>query len=117
LSVGWYSSAQSDEPIKYSASRASQWKAEYSREGIPDSDMPWFQPYIVLGSVLTFLLYFTVLREENDIDLSLSTKLYERIDGLEESQLRQALRYNLDNGHETSSIKKRLAELESERNQ
>jgi len=42
----------------------------------PLGDMfPWYQGYIVSASLAVFLIYFCILREENDIDLMLDTDL------------------------------------------
>ncbi|XP_014270587.1 uncharacterized protein [Halyomorpha halys] len=102
-----------DEPVKFTTSKASQWKASFTRSGEKEEDeAAWFQPYVVSLSVVIFMVYFCVLREENDIDEKLGTSLYDRIEGLEEAQLRILLRYNLENGKETADIKKRIRELE-----
>ena len=58
------------------------------------------------------MLYFCVLREENDIDEELGKSLYERIPGLEKAQLQEVYRYNSMQGHDTSAITARLQELE-----
>ncbi|CAH1389843.1 unnamed protein product [Nezara viridula] len=104
----------SDEPVKFTASKASQWKASYTRSGDEKEkdEAAWFEPYVVSLSIIVFMLYFCVLREENDVDEMLGTSLYDRIEGLEEAQLRILLSYNLDHGKETSDIKKRIRELE-----
>lgn len=66
-------------PVKFSESPASGWKASYSRQGVNKEDIAaWFQPYVILGSISAFLLYFCVLREESDIDDMLSLTLYDR---------------------------------------
>uniref|UniRef100_A0A146LTF1 Uncharacterized protein n=1 Tax=Lygus hesperus TaxID=30085 RepID=A0A146LTF1_LYGHE len=103
-----------DKPVKYSASKAAAWKAEFSRSGgeSSDNEAAWFQTYAVTGSVAAFLIYFCVLREESDIDDQLMMPLYDKIDGLEESQLRNALQYRLDNGLSTADITARLKEIE-----
>jgi hypothetical protein len=62
--------------------------------------------------VAVFLLYFCVFREENDIDEELGKSLYERIPGLEKSQLQEAFTYNSAKGHDTSAITARLQELQ-----
>lgn len=61
------------------------------------------------------MIYFTMLREENDYDLELTRTLYSRIEGLEEQQLREVLDYNDARGLETADILKRLNELEGEK--
>lgn len=76
--------------------------------------MPWYQPYIVVGSVAAFLVYFCVLREENDVDLQFNKTLYDRIQGLEKQQLLQSYSYNKEHGLSVADIEKRLQELEDE---
>nr|XP_029735290.1 uncharacterized protein LOC115270187 [Aedes albopictus]XP_029735327.1 uncharacterized protein LOC115270210 [Aedes albopictus]XP_029735330.1 uncharacterized protein LOC109430677 [Aedes albopictus] len=100
-----------DEPIKYFNSAASRWKAEQTRSGQVDMDMPWFQPYVVNLSVVVFLLYFCVFREENDIDRGLESSLYDHIPGLEQKQLLVNYNYNKENGLSTVEIENRMKEL------
>jgi hypothetical protein len=101
-----------ERPVQYSKSAAATWKAQDTRSGGYYEDYPWFQPYVVSGSLTVFLLYFCVFREENDIDEELGKSLYERIPGLEKIQLQEALRYNSVEGHDTSAITARLQELQ-----
>lgn len=103
-----------DTPIKYSTSKAKDWKAKVSRMGA-ENTRPWFEPYVILASLTVFLVYFCLLREENDVDKELGRSLYSRIDGLEELQLKMSLKYNIDNGMDTQNIIKRLSEIEKEK--
>lgn len=64
-----------NEPLKYTTSPANQWKAENSRTGNRAEFGPWYEPHIVSASVIGFMIYFCVLREENDIDLLLDKPL------------------------------------------
>lgn len=104
-----------DLPIKFSQSPAKSYKASVTRSGVEEPRL-WYEPFVILGSLTIFLIYFCVLREENDIDKELSRSLYSRIEGLEEVQLRMSLRYNLDNGLDTTAIIQRLQEIEEEKN-
>ena len=57
-----------DEPIKFSTSKAADYEAydtfmSRNIRGIPKS-----QPYIIIGSLAVFMVYFFVLREENEFD-------------------------------------------------
>lgn len=55
----------SSDPIKFIGSPAAAWQAKQGRAGAVDpSEIPWFQPYVVITSVAVFLLYFCVFREE-----------------------------------------------------
>lgn len=64
-----------DKPVKFSTSKASTWKAEYSRKGAQTEEELWYELPVILGSVSAFLIYFLVLREENDIDETLKVSL------------------------------------------
>lgn len=97
-------------PLKYIGSNAGSWAAQQSRSG-PKAQGVWYQPYVVALSVTIFMIYFCILREENDIDLELQKSLYDRIEGLEETQLRIRHKYNLENGLDVKDIEARLQEL------
>ncbi|XP_055917952.1 uncharacterized protein LOC129950141 [Eupeodes corollae] len=99
-----------DEPIKFFGSGAASWRAKDTRSGGADEAL-WYQQYVISGSVAIFLIYFCILREENDIDQKLEGSLYDHIDGLEEQQLVIRYKYNRDNNVDTSDIEKRLLEL------
>lgn len=99
-------------PIKYVGSTAAAWTSKEGRSGtIPKSDTPWFQPYAVVGSVAVFLIYFCVLREENDVDLELEKSLYDRVPGLEQTQLIINYKYNLENNGDNAEIVARMKEM------
>ncbi|XP_035788076.1 uncharacterized protein LOC118464671 isoform X1 [Anopheles albimanus] len=100
----------SQNPLKYFGSQASRWTARNSRSG-PKRDIPWFQPYVVNFSVAFFLIYFCLLREENDIDQNLGRSLFEHVPGLEEKQLILSYHYNKENGLPTGDIELRMTEL------
>lgn len=102
-----------DQPIKYSTSPASKLRASF--KGGVEVARPWYESYVILASVAVFMVYFTMLREESDIDIEFSKSLYSRIDGLEEQQLRQLLEYSRSRGGDTRQIVERLREIEKER--
>lgn len=66
-----------NKPLKYTSSPANEWKAVHSRIGSKAEFGPWYEPHIVSASVILFMLYFFVLREENDIDMMLERPLTE----------------------------------------
>lgn len=103
-------------PIKYTTSGAKQWQSIKTFE-LPDNmkKMPPYQPYSVIISVLAILVYFGVLREENDMDDKLGVSLYDRMPGLEEKNIRIAIDYEKHLGRSTSDLERRLAELEQVR--
>lgn len=73
--------------------------------------MPWYQTYVVVASISAFLLYFCVLREENEADENLKKTLYDYIEGMEEKQLEMTLEHNSQMGKDTSAIIARLKEI------
>lgn len=99
-----------NKPVKFSASPAAKWKAKLSRTGDSEQRL-WYEPYVILASLTVFMVYFTILREESDIDEELSRTLYSRIDGLEEKQLRLSLEYNKEHGLSSADIESRLKEI------
>lgn len=93
-------------------SPAASMYARDARQGtIKYEDVPWFQTYVVCGSVAIFLIYFCILREENDIDLELGKSLYDRVPGLEQTQLVVNYKYNIENNKDNSQIINRMKEL------
>lgn len=63
-----------DQPIKYSGSKAAYMRINEYRDPYGDQ-VPWYQPHCVSLSLTIFLIYFCILREENDIDLLLNREL------------------------------------------
>ncbi|XP_003708317.1 uncharacterized protein LOC100883345 [Megachile rotundata] len=55
-----------DKPIKFSTSKAATWPAGFSSD--KHLDRPTYQSEIIALSLIVFYVYFTMLREENDID-------------------------------------------------
>ena len=66
---------------------------------------------MISASVAAILIWFCVLREENDVDKELGKSLYERVDGMEKKQLELALRHNIE-GVDTIAIRERLESLD-----
>ncbi|XP_023247148.1 uncharacterized protein LOC106644500 [Copidosoma floridanum] len=71
-----------DRPIPLSTSPASKWLAKWNREP-PPPEYVWYTPYVIWTSLITFMLYFCVLREENDIDEMMYKPLPQTIEGLD----------------------------------
>lgn len=96
--------------MKYFGSEAAKWPARYTLRGV-DDDMPTYQPAVVIISMIAFLTYFCILREESDIDHKLGKSLFEQVDGLEELQLAISYKYNKERGLDTKDIEYRLKQL------
>ena len=56
-------------------------------------------------------LFIINFREENDIDLQLSGKLYDKVDGLEKADVLNNIRYREEQGLDTTELKDRLRVL------
>lgn len=64
-----------DEPIKYSTSKAATWLAAETRN--PNLNRHPYESTILVISLSIFMIYFFILREENDLDLILERPLSE----------------------------------------
>lgn len=101
-----------DGPIQFSTSKASAWSLANTMVA-PERDIPWYQPFIVSASTAIFLVYFLLLREENDLDDTINKSLFETVPQLEEDQVKIALAYEQRQGRDTRALEKRLAEIQS----
>ena len=52
-----------------------------------------------------------MFREENDMDVELAGKLYDKVDGLEKMDLINSIKYNEEHGLDTRALKQRLKEV------
>lgn len=78
-------------PIKFSESKAASMRIDEYR--MPQGDtMPWYQPPIISLSLAVFLIYFCILREENDIDLILDQDLGTRLSQLGKQDAEEKVR-------------------------
>lgn len=57
------------------------------------------------------MIYFCVLREENDIDEKIKQPLYNVVPGLEEQNLLVVHKYNSENRQDNKVIEARMREL------
>lgn len=103
-----------NEPLKYFGSNAAVWTAREGQSGGRDEQV-WFQPHVVSGSLAVFLIYFCILREENDIDNKLQGSLFDHVEGLEETQLVLSYNYNKEHGLDTGALEQRMAELKEQK--
>ncbi|CAN8030877.1 unnamed protein product [Ixodes persulcatus] len=74
---------EEDKPVVYSTSKAAQWKAQHSFRPMMDHDPPALQRYSVILSTAAFLIYFCILREENDLDEILDRPLSATVPDIE----------------------------------
>merc|ERR1711976_309011 len=110
----------SDYPIQFSTSDAAR------SAGVSDSiglggkfsggAKPEIQNSSMIFSLVCFMIYFFILREESDLDLYLTTdpsSMYEKMPGLERIHLKSAIENYEIEGRDTSELTKRLEELEN----
>ena len=99
-----------DAPIPYLGSRAAKWRASDTFYG-EKHNWPPSQRYVIFASTVIFLLYFILLREENDHDEWLKQPLWQRIPGLEKKQLISCIADRNAKGLDSSEYKARLLEI------
>ena len=117
-------------PVKFSTSAGYNLNPHIGVMRAEKDDTPWFQGPVIALSLACFLIYFTMLRwenyiaatgqttvifitfrEENDIDLQLSGRLYDKVDGLEKADVLNNIRYREEQGLDTTELKDRLKVL------
>uniref|UniRef100_A0A131YPN2 Uncharacterized protein n=1 Tax=Rhipicephalus appendiculatus TaxID=34631 RepID=A0A131YPN2_RHIAP len=74
---------EDDKPYTYTTSNAAKWKAAQSFR-TPETNAPPAQRWSVLASISAFLIYFCVLREENDLDQHLARPITETVPELKQ---------------------------------
>ena len=77
----------------------------------PQRQAPWYEPWVVGVSVTVFLVYFCILREENDIDEKLGDPLFKNVPQLEEPTLVAAIEAYKRQGKDSTELQKRLEEI------
>jgi len=97
-------------PIKFSQSAAYNLNP-LTANAKQREETPWFQGPLIVFSMTACLIYFTILREENDLDNQLSGRLYDRVDGLERQDLITTIKRNEEKGEDTTALRERLREV------
>lgn len=112
--VGGY--VDDDSPLVYTQTDAHKKYsvAEQFRETDFYEYTPKSQRAVVIASVSAFLIYFCILREENDIDENMYKPLVAHIPGKEASILEAAIAEHKRQGLPTSDMEKRLAQVKHE---
>jgi hypothetical protein len=103
---------QDDGPIQYSTSKAGNYRAADNFRLIDDDKYPPSQRHIINLSVFIFMLYFFVLREENDWDELFDKSLFDTMPQLERPILESSLINAERVGQSTKEIRTRLEELD-----
>ncbi|KAI1286835.1 hypothetical protein HDE_10764 [Halotydeus destructor] len=102
-----------EEPVKYSGSKAhTEWRAAYNfRDPHFEEHTPPSQRYVVIASLAAFMIYFCVLREENDLDEKMYQPLSKTMPELEVPLIEAAIREHRRLNMSTQQLEERLAEL------
>lgn len=69
-------------PVRYSTSKAAKFRAAENFR-VVDDKYPPSQRWVINISLIVFMIYFFVLREENDLDEELSKSLFDRFPHME----------------------------------
>lgn len=103
-----------NEPVPFSSSKAAQFNSVEDTLNLGRSDKPAFEHHIVRLCVAVFLLYFCVLREENDWDEAIGGSLIDTVPDMELIMLRNKRNSATDTDPFTDADRLRLEVLEKE---
>lgn len=99
-----------DKPVKFSTSKAKSWDSINTFSNQRNRQQPKLQPLIVIGSLMIFLIYFGLLREENELDAMISRPLEESVPNIKEFTLRKQISQYDNMGLDANELKQALAE-------
>ena len=106
-----------DEPVKFSTSKAKIWDPVDTFISARARKQPISQPFIVIGSILVFLLYFTYIREPNEMDEIFDRPLESTIPNVKEMTLKYQIAQYEQMGLDTTNLKQVLEkEIKSKKN-
>lgn len=113
-----------DKPIKFTTSKAFAGRKVHdkfaNRAGGGNSrsyKTPDIQAFSVIFSVAVFLIYFCILREENDLDEGLAPeRMLQRMEMMELKALKKQIQERRMKGQDVSAEVMRLKEIESKWN-
>jgi hypothetical protein len=106
-----------DEPVKFSTSKAKAWDPIDTFISSKARKQPTSQPFIVIGSILIFLLYFTFIREQNELDEIFDRPLEATIPNVKEMTLKYQIAQYEQMGLDTTNLKQALEkEIKSKKN-
>jgi hypothetical protein len=106
-----------DKPVKFSTSKAKAWDPVDTFISARARKQPISQPFIVIGSILMFLLYFTYIREPNEMDEIFDRPLEATIPNVKEMTLKYQIAQYEQMGLDTTSLKQALErEIKNKKN-
>jgi len=100
-------------PVKFTTSAGHRLSPNFAYN--PESHknvQPWYQFPVISISLISLMVYFFILREENDIDDMIGGgSLFDQVQGLEKAQLEACIMYYEKHGLDTRDLKVRLKEV------
>jgi len=100
-------------PVKFTTSAGHRLSPNFAYNPESESDkQPWYQFPVITISMLSLMVYFFILREDNDIDEMIGGgSLFDHVQGLEKAQLEACIMYYEKHGLDTRDLKARLKEV------
>ena len=89
-------------------------QAHYNYHPPEEENIPPSQRYVVMATTSIFLIYFCILREENDVDENLYKPLFETVPHLEIPMLEAAIAEHIRGGRPYKDMEDRLIFLKSQ---
>lgn len=97
-----------NEPIKFSTSKAATHKSMDTFISPKIRGYPKSQPYIVFTCLVTFICYFTIIREKNDLDDILERPLEDTLPELKQEYIKKKIEKLEKIGADTTELKELL---------
>ena len=101
-----------DVPVKYSTSGAKDWHSVKTFATPKRVERPKYESLIVMLSMASFILYFAVFREENDVDEKFTRTIYEHVPALEEKDLIKTIKIEKQHGRTSAASEARLKQIQ-----
>lgn len=97
-----------DKPVKFSTSDAKKWDSMDTFMSAKMRKQPTSQPFIVIGSLMVFFVYFTFLRERNELDEIFERPLEATVPNVKEMTLKHQILQYEQMGLDTRALKEAL---------
>ncbi|KAL3875513.1 hypothetical protein ACJMK2_033459 [Sinanodonta woodiana] len=111
ICLGEHGEFDKDQPLPYMSVRKTQEKM--NKEFVMRESAPPYQGFSVWISLVVFMVYFFILREENDLDELLSQDLSVRLSEVEEQVILKKMNYNRTHDVPTGELQDRLHEVQA----
>lgn len=98
------------DPIAFLNTRAGKWRP-VDDDLIAHHGRPKYQDLVISASLIVFMIYFFILREENDIDRKLTRSIDQTMYDIELAKLNDEYQRKITDNQNVDSIKERLKEM------